>query len=732
MMTSITTKLSVSTSNDWKTTLSNIEFFQHRKIFDGGYSINFVNALSAAVDYAAKDYSDFFLTRECLGSQIINYNITDYVSDGTTSYLQNGEEFLTASEILTSQTTRQVSFKPTESIFNITFLEDQLCHVSTTIDTNVFYLCVENNDLIFKSSRLISQTNTADDDHIFKYMMADNYKRLHLLKQISGTPYNVVRKDNTLILREATINNKFDYSVASLKISRPKRFINTINMNSSFVKYDPDNDIIDGNNSSFNLVNNYLIHSPHTSNYHDILVLKNQKAISETFINGNSLLSSSAINPVDKMREYTSINTTIDRERDTELSLNYVFYNEPYKITSGITYFASPSSMYPFNKLNINDTKFIECGAFASFTPHYADKVFHVENNRNLNNNGATLLCTWLSGSASGDKLWVDRYYYPDLIDKQSALLGKNIFDVTYDRAIENLILSNSSLSSSVSVKKFFDKRSDLVFEPNNIYKYDRIKSEEIDIQEIDLCNDSPIDYYTKINDSGEITLSFLFYGDNSEWIIKSNRNEINGGIKISKNRNEIYFEFILYNPATSGYETYSVTTDFKKLKNNYVVFSYDSFNGLGYFFLNNKIILNISTQVVSYSGKKLLFGNILYNETSIFEATGSFDNFKIGNKFLEKDMAFLLPYLDRTQVIQPIYVTLPCGMRNSLDDIKFINNICEISSYKSNDIVISLDNLGISSTALIESIKNYITDIVFQNIPANVNLKEIKTVNYL
>jgi hypothetical protein len=195
--------------------------------------------------------------------------------------------------------------------------------------------------------------------------------------------------------------------------------------------------------------------------------------------------------------------------------------------------------MYPFTNLNINDSRFVDCGAYAFDTPLYADKVYQLNTN-NYSVDGSVYLCTWLSGSTSS-KVWVDRYYYPDVISKQAALLEKGVFDITYDQAIENLIISNAALSANIAKYTIFDKKSDLSFAPNQKYTYHRFNNNTIfntiTPETTVECGvvQVPTNYQSLINASGKMTIAFYFNGDDPEWVIQSLRNNIDAVSKSQK-----------------------------------------------------------------------------------------------------------------------------------------------------------------------------------------------------
>jgi len=209
------------------------------------------------------------------------------------------------------------------------------------------------------------------------------------------------------------------------------------------------------------------------------------------------------------------------------LELNYVFYNQSYKIKPGYNEFISPSSMYPFVKLNVNDSKFIPSGAFSYITPEFSDKVYRVSNEPQNSADGQYLLCTWLSGSPLGtDKVWVDRYYYPDLIEKAAAIASKPYQYPTYDDYIENLIKNNSTLQTEIGKQKIFDKISDLVFEPNQTYIYERVSTSLFasPVSAINYCNSVsptyPKNYFKDLNVAGKFTYSTFFKGDTTSWTL--------------------------------------------------------------------------------------------------------------------------------------------------------------------------------------------------------------------
>ena len=96
-------------------------------------------------------------------------------------------------------------------------------------------------------------------------------------------------------------------------------------------------------------------------------------------------------------------------------------------------------SLWPYKYININDTKFIKNGAFGSNVPFFADKFKKLQNyksnlkddtNKSVSANNETYLCSWLyKPNNETSPIWLDRYYYPDLISRKDALHGNSTYE---------------------------------------------------------------------------------------------------------------------------------------------------------------------------------------------------------------------------------------------------------------------------------------------------------------
>lgn len=214
-------------------------------------------------------------------------------------------------------------------------------------------------------------------------------------------------------------------------------------------------------------------------------------------------------------REYQNFTNQKSKEKDFDnITLNYTFFDSEFKIGSkDFTAFTMPGNLFPFRKININDTGLAGNGSFAANNPYFSDKVFKLadSNRNNLQNsfledeeflvlqNDVSLfvlqsgdllgfqsindlqqndifgsyLCTWLKGDGIEEGIWYDRYYIPNDESYTIPFSGQsNIFNST-TQAAEYFKNNGSSLI-------YYDLVSNLTFEPSASYVYQRINDKQI------------------------------------------------------------------------------------------------------------------------------------------------------------------------------------------------------------------------------------------------------------
>jgi hypothetical protein len=197
---------------------------------------------------------------------------------------------------------------------------------------------------------------------------------------------------------------------------------------------------------------------------------------------GANLFNANDDIPTFKYRTYNTLDTGNNEEGGNDkMSLIYTFYDKDVYIENGnTTIFRAPSSIYPFTKLNINDSTFTKNGAFSGPSPQIADKVYIKQDQPGQYNNGR-YLCTWLSaGSPEDPGVWVDRYYYPDAVTKQQALGDIPKYYPSFFDNIDTEIAFSDSSRSNIAGLKFFDKKSDGVIKANTLIEYERVGDGDI------------------------------------------------------------------------------------------------------------------------------------------------------------------------------------------------------------------------------------------------------------
>ena len=372
-----------------------------------------------------------------------------------------------------------------------------------------------------------------------------------------------------------------------------------------------------------------------------------------------------------------------------------------------------------------------------------------------------TYLCTWLSGGIGKRGVWVDRYFYPDLTTKEEALGGVGSFNITYDQAVENLIMTNSSLKTSVTQKYYFDKRSDLIFEPSKRYKYERIKKEDFIMKSpTNFCDTSSIDrkvnnYFAKINTNGGFGLGFTIQNDTNDFYIESEYNAIDGGICFKKNGKKCKFIYKLFDNSTEGLSlsariaktTYEYDFEIDLFEQNNVFLSFDAILGVFKLYLNSIELYTFNINAFQMFTKRILFGDIFIyytnddNEQQSVEilrnaAQEPEDRIAIDNLYLSLEpltenelLAFL--FSSNLNKVQDITISLPCGQRNLTDNIQLVNSINTNLKHKSNVVDINVKNLNISDKNIQDEVKDIVLTNIRNSIPKSTSINEIKFTDY-
>tara|TARA_R110000824_G_scaffold356721_2_gene543973 strand:- start:16452 stop:18824 length:2373 start_codon:yes stop_codon:yes gene_type:complete len=766
----------------------NIELDQFPRTFNGGFKINFVQALSGSQSFKNLNYTNFYLTDSFLLDDVTTYNSPNIKPGKYSTSLNFGfsgtafckfkaaslSTFKLENKIYEAVNYGTADISPISGdVFEIELIDNFTCRVATRKNNFKYYLVVEDGteftetrNVLFVAESQLPLSGFNLNYNLSKYLNT-SYINLYSTKQVDATKNQYAINSNGVevvatYLDPANKYNAFFISSYNIKIDQELNLSVPSPYNASYITYDNTGKVKDSN-SDFNLPSNYLLYSSSNSDslVFNFLNLKNIVNTQDSFTSSNNLLSTSETTIFSQdLRTYTSIFTDVDSEENETLALNYVYNNYDLVITPGTTYFTTPSSLQPFDKININDTKFTDCGSFAFKTPDLADRVYNLDGNTDKSEN-VTYLCTWLSGGIGERGTWVDRYFYPDVTTKENALNGVPAFNVTYDGTVENLIMTNSSLKTSVTKKFYFDKKSDLVFEPSKRYKYVRISKDDFVAKSpTNFCDTSSINrkinnYFSTINKNGGFGLGFTIQNDTDDFHIESEYNAVHGGIRFEKNGKKCKFIYRFFDSSTEGLSlsariaktTFEYNFEIDLFEKNNVFLSFDAVEGIGKVYLNSIKLYEFEINAYQMYTKRLLFGDIFVyyidadNVQQKIEvlrnaALDQKDRVAIDNLYLalgplseNEQLAFL--FSSNLNNVQDITISLPCGMRNLTDTITLVNSINTNLKHKSNVVDINVKNLNITNESIRDEVKNIILSNIPNSIPKTANISDINFIDY-
>lgn len=527
-------------------------------------------------DVKSNNFSNLFLSKKQKNSEILeikNLEKTDYPDFVTTLSFFTGKKpqpdtpdiwlavdksfdtLDTNINVSSIKLVNQISDTYVNYLFRVECLDDMNCRISHTFGDSTYYLSYDKN---FKAVKKYNSKTCNFVYHIFENTLrlyrvdSDNLLLHHVVcKKIDDIWYLTLEKssDNTTEI-ESVVEDLY----STIFINEADEVLQSF-INGSWVTYDRSNaiDAINDDKSVFDLETQFLIHHEYSDpdNKVNFIPLKNNFSYQGVSVNGNNLVQSSngkiIETPLVDFRNYTTINSGYNQERGAEnITLTFNFTDQLYHLNPGDDcIFAlnsskeGISSIYPYKKLNINDTAFVKNGAFGSNVPYFADKFQKLQNHNNSINNN-TYLCTWLYQAEEDSKpVWLDRYYYPDKVSRSEALKSdmdnKEIFALSFENALDKFYLTealdNEEISSNYTMfekqelKKFndelskrgyIDKKSDLVISDGSIYKYSRLSYDMVD-EVFNSCAENRIEY-VKNQNSDQVELKDKIKFDNGEW----------------------------------------------------------------------------------------------------------------------------------------------------------------------------------------------------------------------
>jgi hypothetical protein len=482
--------ISAITTPDVQYVESTYKFKQNLIKYDQGFTLNSVNALTNIYDSSINNYDSFYLTDnrtigDFLELDVNNISNIQTITTPLAFNLTDTEDVFLSLQVDSNNNTSfntvtDFSYTDNTLFYELEFVDTNLVRVLHNTNKGYFTLNAIGTEKAVLSTYYSASTPSIGTDtqpDVFRYTIS-TAGFLSLYKNVSGSLYFVALSGLNLALYPSTsasliseraklckIAYTFDNITPKLKsswVSYNTRKLNTLNIDSEFSTFDQDNQYVLHTNYT-TLSNNTL-----TFNY---ITLNNHKSEKHYQKRGSSLFEGDYRVPDTQFREYITLNTGNSQEYGNDnLSLVYVWYDKDILIKNSTdTFFTTTSSVYPYEQLNINDTKFVNNGAFPATTPLLSDKIYCLRKQTESFNNGR-YLCTWLSGGNTRSKgLWVDRYFYPDRLSVEASVSTSSLLPSLLDP------INDIDFTTSIAGNYFFDKRSDLVIQPNTRYKYERI-----------------------------------------------------------------------------------------------------------------------------------------------------------------------------------------------------------------------------------------------------------------
>lgn len=603
------------------------EFFKLRSekiIPSDSFSFDSYEAFKNISDYKTNNYSNLFLINKRKNSEWLEAKVKDgdllngiattiswFAGDTDNdlelgSWLYFGKNYemfdITISKVDALLTYGKPDKDYSNYIFYLEYLDDNTCRISHTFGDLIFYLCVGEDKVIR------FEKNPTDDNEKFIYSIDGNVIRLN--KKVLHKKYNEVGEViktyhgfYTLGVERTSESQAghlkmFDDNVDNRNIFA---YIHDTSLDfdfyidGSWVGYDRSKYIssIKHERSAFGLSTQSLIH--HQYNKDDefnFIPLKNNLSYRGNTIRGANLVMSDSNYPDVDFRTYNSLHTGFNQEKGNDIiTLTFTFNDQEYEVRDGDDlHFTIPEKslektnglepLWPYKYININDTKFVKNGAFGSNVPFFADKikkkqgskslVTDIQNKRSTPNNGV-YLCSWLyRKNKETDPIWLDRYYYPDLIDRQKALKGISQYDQSFENIIdknytitcdsdehETIHKTNTYLREQIYKNTYIDKVSDLIIEPANSYIYQRISNVMVNEVLDNMESNRITKVKNQVNKDEDIWNEFVF--DNKSYKKISykawqNTNQVNINTDIYLNKNKRMGIQLFGSDYTSGF----------------------------------------------------------------------------------------------------------------------------------------------------------------------------------
>jgi len=361
--------------------------------------------------------------------------------------------------------------------FNVDFISDEYLSIRIFDGEFIKYLCTDEDDtsptyrqLAFKVLEAgTSQVTLSSYLYNYNYDKLNNYLTLsQFVKAGISEAFTIIAPFNGGLSAQIPSSTTYDKSVIRLSDNFNAvtddllHTYTTYEVNSG--KYEISSDSVTDIKSNFMANYAYEVTSL-SGNSQKIINVLNIFNLKNEVSHGNYINGELPFKNKSTERKYTSIlNESTQSQGSENLMFGYNFYTKEYQFDPDrYTKFTLPNSLFPFDRININNTSLCDRGAYAARSPYFSDKVFkRVDRNKNVNDktriqgslfnesslpinlqdsnnvlqlqevvfdsiNNGTVLCSWLSGGEKAKGTWYDRYYIPQSTNYTTALTGTGV-----------------------------------------------------------------------------------------------------------------------------------------------------------------------------------------------------------------------------------------------------------------------------------------------------------------
>jgi hypothetical protein len=587
--------------------IQDVTFKYFSEYFNFGLKLNCYNVFERLVDRKSNFNTSYFLTDVFALSTITVFNNTTELADLSSfnTYLKQDSTYWFAN-VENYRVTGSSSFSAVSSnfFFTVNLSSNEICYITKEINNTTYYLYCSAGSIYLDSS--IPTLSS----YLFRYIVDNDQMRLLPVNDIGqSSPRQVFNNSGTIQLTAASAG-VLDSSIFSIVYN--KHTINLEKPKSTFSYFlsSYDKNSINLNTSTIDSISsNFLLYGTNTTIHNNgitigMMPLKNCITLDNYAIPFNHFTSE----PEYLNRKYEKIfsgHNSNSGFENIQLQYNIGTKDIVFK-PNELTHFHIISSMSPYTRLNINDSKLSYFGAVGGSSPLLADKVYKkrtdpIRNNTFTDEVNPQYLCTWLSAGNNGEKIWVDRYYNSNALTFSTEQSGSFFY---------NIIVNSGNESTYV-----FDLSSNLTFEPNNDYAYYHIGEK---------------DYNEHINSlsSYNIATSLSLLNSNGIPVVPT----------YNKNSLELKFDGNLFGKLTSdhngsmGFGFHLSAADFTKPICHSFLSNYHNY---GFAVYNTDLV---TSNIIIPSGNKLLFLN---NDLVVYDEIQLIDNhIPINIKgFIRKDM---------------------------------------------------------------------------------------------